>query len=72
MVGFHVIDDEIVDGAVANDFANVGQIFSKKSYVDGVDERDLVVYNNIGVVRDACRKEPKSLKAVLVRSLTPT
>ena len=65
MVGFHVIDDEIVDGAVAYDLTNVGQILCKKSHVDRVDERHLLIGNDIRIVLDACREKPKPLKAVL-------
>ena len=38
VIRLHVVDDEIVDGAVANDGADFVKVFGEKSHVDGVNQ----------------------------------
>ena len=55
MVGFHVIDDQIVHLAVANDLADVFQILCEEVNLDGVNQTNLLVVDEIRVVADAIR-----------------
>ena len=60
-----MVDDEIINGAVADDGADVVEILSEESDVDRIDKDDFLIVDEILVVRHALRQEPKSLEAVL-------
>ena len=44
MVGLHVVDHEVVDGAVAQDGTDIVQKLGEIGHVNGVDEGHLFVY----------------------------
>ena len=47
MVGFDVVDDDVVDGAVADYRAYVGEKLREKVYLNGIDERNLLVVDYV-------------------------
>ncbi len=59
MVGFHVIDHQIVDFAVGDDFADVGFETACECLLDRIDQRHFLAHDEIGVVRDALRQRPE-------------
>ena len=66
MVGFDVVDDDVVDRAVAYYRAYVGEKLREEVYLNGIDERHLLVVDDVRVVRNAVGQGPKSLEDVLM------
>ena len=66
MVGFDVVDDDVVDRAVADYRAYVGEKLREEVYLNGIDERNLLVVDDVRVVRNAVGQGPKSLEDVLM------
>ena len=64
MVGLHVVDDQIIDGAAVEYVANVFEVGFGAAGLYGVDESYLFVYNQIGVVGDSIREGPQCLEFV--------
>ena len=66
VVGLHVVYHQVVDGAFADDLADVLQILHEEVHLDGVDEADFLVDDEIGVVTYPIGQRPESLEEVLV------
>ena len=66
VVGFHVVDDEIIDGAIADDFADIADIPGKEIDLHGIDETHFVVVDEVRIVRDSIRERPQSFEERLV------
>ena len=64
MVGLHVVNHQVVDGSVADDFAYFFEIFCKEGHVYRVDEGHFFIVYQIRVVRNAHREKPKPLEAM--------
>ena len=47
MVGFDVVDDDVVDGAVADYGADVGEKLREEVYLNGIDECHLLVVDYV-------------------------
>ena len=47
MVGFDVVDDDVVDRAVADYRAYVGEKLREEVYLNGIDERNLLVVGSV-------------------------
>jgi hypothetical protein len=52
MVGLHVVDDQIVHLAVANDLLNVFDILCEEVNLHGIDETYFLVVDEIRVIAD--------------------
>ena len=63
VVGFHVVDDQIIDLPFADGLADVGFEAAAEGLFDGVDQGDLFACDQIGVVRHAHRKRPEGFEA---------
>ena len=63
MVGLHVVDDQIVDGPVADLAADVVEEDAAETLLDGVDQGDALADDQIGVVRNACGQGPQGFEA---------
>ena len=63
VVGLHVVDDQIVDGAVADFAADVLEKAVAEVRLDRVDQRDLLADDQVGVVGDARRQRPQRFEA---------
>jgi hypothetical protein len=61
-----MVDDEVVDGSVADDLLDVLDELGEKVDLDGVDEAHFLVDDEVGVVGYAIGQWPKSLEEVLV------
>ena len=66
MVRFYVIDDDVVNLAVANHRADVGEKLREEIYLNGIDKRHLLVVDDIRVVRNTVGQRPKSLENVFM------
>ena len=66
MVGFDVVDDDVVDGAVAYYRAYVGEKLREEVYLNSIDECYLLIVDYVRVVRNAVGQRPKSLEDVLM------
>ena len=66
VVGFHVVDDEIIDGATADDFADIADISGKEIDLHGIDETHFVVVDEVRIVRDSIWERPQSFEERLV------
>ena len=66
VVGLHVIDDEIVDGAVANDLLDIPDIRDEEIHLNGIHETHLLIDDEIGVVGHAVGQGPEPLEKILV------
>ena len=66
VVGLHVVDDEVVHGAVADHAADFLDVFAEEGHVHRINEgHALRVFDEIGIVRNALRQKPQALEAVL-------
>jgi len=63
VVGFHVVDDQIINLPFADGLADVGFEAAAEGLFDGVDQGDLFACDQIGVVRHAHRKRPEGFEA---------
>ena len=66
MVGFHVVDDQIVYLAVTNDLLDVFYILRKEIYLYGIDEAHFLVVNEIRVIADTIGQWPQTFEERLV------
>ena len=66
MVGLHVVDDEVLDRAVADDATDFAQIRLEEARVHGVHQRHDVVVYQIRVVRNTVGQRPHSFEKVFV------
>ena len=66
MVGLHVIDYEIVNLAVAYDLLDILDIRNEEIHLDSVDEANLLVINDIRVIRNSIWQRPQAFEQVLV------
>ncbi len=66
MVGFHVVDDEVVDLAVADDLVDVLDELGEEVNLHCVNETYLLVVDEVRVVAHAIGQRPESFKQVLV------
>ena len=57
VVAFHVLDDEVVRFAVAEDLGDISEPLLCKMLVDSVHDGDLLVADDIGVVCHAVRND---------------
>ncbi len=64
VVGFHVVDDEVVDPAVADLLADVLEQPAAEGLLDRVDQCDLFADDQIGVVGNTLGKRPEALEKV--------
>ena len=64
MVGFHVLNDEIVGRARAYRIGNVIKPFMGKFRVNGVHDRDPVVRDDVRVIRHTVRNGILSLEKI--------
>ena len=62
MVRFHVVDDKIVDLAIAYDLTDIFNILSKEVNLHGIYEHYLIVVDEIGIVRHSVWQWPQSFK----------
>ena len=62
VVGLHVVDDQVVDFAVADFAADVLEQAAAEAFFDGVDQGDALADDQIGVVRNACGQGPQGLE----------
>ena len=62
MVGFHVVCYDIVDGSVANHFADILDKLRKEVGFHRVDEAYFFVNNEVRVVRNAVGKRPQAFE----------
>ena len=58
MVGFHVVCNDIVDGTVADNFADILDKLREEVGFHRVDEAHFFVYDEVRVVRNAVGKRP--------------
>ena len=47
VVGFHVVDDEVVDGAVADDLVDILYELCEEVHLDGVDEAHFLIHDEV-------------------------
>ena len=66
VVGFHVVNHQIVDRSVAYGLAYVLEKLHEEVHFDGVDEHCLVVADKVGVVGNAVGQWPQALEELLV------
>ena len=66
VVGLHVVDDDVVDGTVADDLADVLEEGHEEVDLDSVDEADFLVVDEVGVIAHAVGEGPKALEERLV------
>ena len=66
MVRFHVVDDEVIDFAVANHLVNVLEELGEEIYLYSIYQRYLLIVNDIRVVAHSVRQRPEALKTMLV------
>lgn len=59
MIRFHVIDDQVIDGAVAYHLSNFLNEYLEITYIDRLDQSDPIVIDQIGIVSYAVRQGPK-------------
>ena len=64
VVGLHVVDDQIVDCAVSDNFGDVVQQTVGIGGIGRIDQNILFVGNQIGVVGNSVRERPKVLELV--------
>ena len=50
VVRLHVVDDEVIDGSVADDCMNVLDELGEKTHIDGIDECNHFVHNEVGII----------------------
>jgi hypothetical protein len=62
MVGLHVIDDEVVDGTIADDLMDVLDELGEEVDLNSVDETYFLVVDKVGVVGHAVGQGPKALE----------
>ena len=61
-----MVDDEVIDFAVANHLVNVLQELGEEIYLYCIYQRYLLIVNDILVVSHTIRQRPKALKTMLV------
>ena len=66
VVGLHVVNNDIVDGTIADHIADVLYKLCEEIDLYGVYKTHLLVHDKIGVVRHSFGQWPQSLKEVLV------
>ena len=66
VVGFHVVDDQIVHLSVADNLADVLQVLREEVHFHGVYQRHLLIDNEITVVTNAVGQRPKAFEERLV------
>ena len=62
VVGLHVVDDEVVEGTVLEDKVELVEEDVAVADVHRVDERGLLVDDQVGIVGDALREAPHVLE----------
>ena len=62
VVGLHMVDYQVVYLAVAKNLLDILDIRYKEIHLYGIDEADLLVVNEIRVIRYSIRKWPQSFK----------
>ena len=62
VVRLHVIDYDIIDGAVSDSLADIAEIFGEELLAHTVHHRHLFIRDDIGIVADAARYGPHALK----------
>ena len=63
MVGLHVVDDQIVELAVADHLADIGFEPAAECLLDGVDECGFLACDQVGVVRYSLGERPEPFEA---------
>ena len=64
MVGFHMLNYQIIGGAAVEDALDVVQPAVNKAGIDGVHNGDFLVNNNVGVICHAVGNNILSLKKI--------
>ena len=62
----YIIDDEVIDFAVANHLVNVLEELGEEIYLYSIYQRYLLIVNDIRVVAHSVRQRPEALKTMLV------
>ena len=66
MVGLHVVDDEVVDGTVADDFLDILDELCEEVHLYGVDKAYFLVDDEVGVIGYTVGQWPQAFEEVLV------
>ena len=66
MVRFHVVDDEVIDFAVANHLVDVLHKLGEEIHLYCIYQRYLLIINDIRVVAHSVRQRPEAFKTMLV------
>ena len=66
MVRLHVVHYNVVDGTLADDFANVLKERHEEVHFNGVDKTNFLIVDQIGVVAHAVGKRPEAFEERLV------
>ena len=66
MVRFHMVDDEILDGALADDILYLAQIHLEIADVYRIDQSDHFVVYQVRVVGNPIRQRPHTFKQMLI------
>ena len=66
VVGFHVVDDKVVDGAVADHLMDVLEKLGEEINFNRIDEAYLLIINEIGVVGHTIGQWPEPFEESLV------
>ena len=66
MIRFHVVDDEVIDFAVANHLVDILEELGEEIYLYSIYQRYLLIINDIRVVTHTIRQRPEALKTMLV------
>ena len=66
MVRFHVVDDKIIDFAVANHLVDILEELGEEINLYSIYQRYLLIVNDIRVVTHSVRQRPEALKTMLV------
>ena len=63
MIGFHVVDNQIVDSLpVLHHFLDLVEELREESSFNRIDQRNLFIINQIGIVADALWQWPNRLE----------
>ena len=66
VVRFHVVDDKVIDFAVANHLVDVLQELGEEIHLYCINQRYLLIVNDIRVVTHSVRQRPEALKTMLI------
>ena len=66
MVRFHMVDDEILDGALADDILYLAQIHLEIADVYRIDQSDRLIIYQVRVVGNPIRQRPHTFKQMLI------